>query len=219
MVKVLPVQTRVQDMNVPDIKAARFSLLKTLYDLTGGSEFKGYDLFELGSRLGYDRELTGRIGQYLKGEALIAYHAMGPQIGITHDGVREVEDALSNPDQPTCHFPPINVISVQTMVNSVIQQGSPAGQQVVDQKLSDTAAVAGLLKDVRAALAELGLPATQRESLGADVATAEAQLSSPNAKPSIIGECLRSIRSVLEQAAGSLLAAGIIARINGMLAG
>jgi hypothetical protein len=55
----------------------------------------------------------------------------------------------------------------------------------------------------------LGLPADTRSEIDADLTTVEAQSKSPKPRVPIIKEALKSIRSVLENAAGSAAGAAL----------
>jgi hypothetical protein len=52
-----------------------------------------------------------------------------------------------------------------------------------------------------------------KEELTTDIATVEVQLSSTNPKPSVISECLRAIRTILENAVGSATGTGLAYKI------
>ncbi len=101
-------------------KAARFRLLKALYDASGADQFKCVPLFDLGEEVGLNHEETDQAGEYLQKEGLLEFKAFGPQIGITHRGVKEVEEALEYPDRSTRHFLPVGGINIGMMVGSTI---------------------------------------------------------------------------------------------------
>jgi hypothetical protein len=101
-------------------KAARFKLLRALYDFSGGDQFKLAMLSDLGEAVGLNWDQTDQAGGYLMQEGLLDFKAFGPLVGITHRGVKEVEEALEHPDSPTRHFLPVNVINVGVMIGSTI---------------------------------------------------------------------------------------------------
>lgn len=53
-----------------------------------------------------------------------------------------------------------------------------------------------------------------RTQINIDIDTVEVQLKSPQPKEGVIHECMRSVRSILENAGGSLIASGVIAAIG-----
>jgi hypothetical protein len=116
---------------IEEMKKKRFQFLRRLYELTGGDELECLNLYDIGEELGFNRKLTKNIVQYLEREGLIKVIGdQGGIAGISHWGVREVEEALSNPDEPTHYFPPVNIISIGQMISSQIQQASPEATQV-----------------------------------------------------------------------------------------
>lgn len=109
---------------------------------------------------------------------------------------------------------------IGTMNRSQVQQGTCDSSQAMTMGL-DVSAVVSILKELSKALRSADVPADIKKEIEADVQSIKSQLRSPNPKPSIVKECLRSIRSILEQAAGSVIAGGIPAlldRINALVA-
>jgi hypothetical protein len=98
--------------------------------------------------------------------------------------------------------------------NSQIQQFSPHSSQT--QSL-DLPALNRFVEEMRSALPQLGLG---KESLGeasAELDTLAAQAKSPKPKPAVIRESLKTLRVVLEEAAGSLIAAGLLSQLPRIL--
>jgi hypothetical protein len=82
------------------LKKKRLDFLKKLYEVSESDETKFVNIYEIGSQLGFDRELTISITQYLKGEGLIQLRTIGGGISITHYGIKNVEKSLlSEPRQ------------------------------------------------------------------------------------------------------------------------
>jgi len=124
---------------IEEKKKKRFQFLHRLYELTGGNELEWLNLYDIGEELGFDRKLTKTIVQYLDREGLIKVIGdQGGIAGISHWGVREVEEALSNPDTPTSRFPPVNIISTGQMISSQIQQASPEATTKVISSPTET---------------------------------------------------------------------------------
>ena len=58
-------------LHLPDeLEKKRSDFLKRLYELSDGAETKFINMWEIGDQLGFDRDLTISIAQYLKGEGL-----------------------------------------------------------------------------------------------------------------------------------------------------
>lgn len=79
-----------------EIVKQRLEFLKKVYDETDGDENKFVNMFDIGEELGFDRELSIKIYQYLKGEGLLKPFTLGGGIGITHAGIVKVEEDLDD---------------------------------------------------------------------------------------------------------------------------
>ncbi|MCX6539220.1 MAG: hypothetical protein NT151_09870 [Acidobacteria bacterium] len=187
-------------------KADRFAFLEAIYNRTDGASDEAIDEREIGSELGWTDDRLEAVVQYLTAERLIECVAFGHNMGITHEGICEYERAVSEPGTATTYFPPVNIINVERMEHSQIQQGSRDSVQTFTMGASDAPAVQALLSEIRTALSHLDLPGDGRQSVESDVNTIAAQLSNPTPKRSIVADCLQSIRHVLEAGGGHLLA-------------
>ncbi|HRR92025.1 MAG TPA: hypothetical protein P5253_07115, partial [bacterium] len=175
---------------VEEMKKKRFQFLYRLYKLTGGDEFKEEDMFKIGKELGFDKDLTDKIVQYLKGEGLIEFLAMGGMIRITHQGIREVEEALSKSDTLTEHFPPINIISIGQMTNSQIQQANTESTQIASFSGDRGEKLIEFIQLLEESKDKLDLEPQQKSDLQSEVQTIRAQMSSSKPKDKVITECL-----------------------------
>src|ERR1044071_3140502 len=96
--------------SIDDKKAQRFQFLKNVYDRTGAKRLEIVNMGDVGEDRGWPQEMTDAVTDYLVGEGLIKFWTIGGGIGITHQGVKEVERALDNPNQSTTYFPPVQYI-------------------------------------------------------------------------------------------------------------
>ena len=193
-------------IDLAEEKANRFRFLNLLYEKSGASEHRIIVMSDLGLELGLDRQATHRITDYLAGENLLKHKTAGG-ICITHQGIIEIEEAKSDPDRPTRHFPAVvNVIQVAgDVVGSQIQQATQASQQVqVNQHLQH--ALFEFLTELEQKVSELSLEGERQRDLLADMETIKAQLKASAPKRPIIREALSSIRRILEAAGAALLA-------------
>jgi len=199
---------------IEDMKEKRFQFLYTLYNLAGGDEFKWFNMFQIGKELGFDRALTDNIVRYLKRERLIE---LGPRniIGISHDGIRKIEEALPNPDIPTPP-PPTNIVAIGQMINSQIQQASPEATQVGTVNEDRYEELKEVIQSLKESIDKLDLESQDKSDIQAEIQTIEAQMSSSKPKVTIITECLGSIRRILEGAASSL-ASSLLSKIVALL--
>jgi len=202
-----------------DMEKKRFQFLRRLYELTGGDECKLFDKLQIGKELGFEDDVTKNIAQYLNGEGLVEFRALGDKIGITHEGIQQVEEALSNPDKPTYFFPAVNIISVGQMNSSQIQQSSPKATQIFTIGENRSKELEEVIQSLKESIDQLGLDLQQMNDLKAEIRTIEAQMSASKPKATIITECLGSIRRILEGAAGSVIASGLLSKITALLGG
>lgn len=81
-------------------------MLRKFYEITRGhAGHYNINLWEVGKDLGLDRDTTAATYDYLRGEGLLKSMTIGGGATITHEGVKEVENAEENPQEPTMHFP------------------------------------------------------------------------------------------------------------------
>jgi hypothetical protein len=196
-----------------ETKKKRFEFLNSLYEITGGSSHKIVNMFELGTELAFDREEVNLITQYLAGEHLMEHRTIGGGIGITHYGVKEVEEALSHPEKPTTYFPPVNIIHIHHMEGSQIQQGTISSSQTATFNQQSTKELLDFIKDLRDKQSDLKLSPDDASELSSDIDTVESQLKSSRPKTGIITEGLKSIKTILEGAAGSWLASDFLSKL------
>jgi len=181
-------------------KEARLAFTRAVYKATEANEHAFVNMFEIGESLELDHATTQRVMQYLNGEGILRYVALGGTIGITHAGIVEVESAIANPDTPTLHFPAVNFISIGTMTNSQLSQGSTASSQT--QTTGITAAqlvdVAKFLAEFRQALPSLPLSDDAKSEAQAELQTADAQVHSSKPKVHILKESLMTMKEILK---------------------
>jgi hypothetical protein len=198
---------------IQEIKHRRFQYLKKLYEITGGSEYIAVSFLEIGRELGFSASESDRIDDFLAGEGLIKPDGIGPMIVIKHEGIKEIEKALSKPDEPTEHFLPINYIYVEQMNGSQIQQGSNQSTQNGNYSSNDFEAILKFIADLKGKIAELKLDRDTQKEANSEIETIESQIRSPRPKSGIIKECLLTIRSILEGAAGNVIAGLLLQQI------
>jgi hypothetical protein len=88
-------------------KKNRWLMLKKFYEIANGQPNQIINMWEVGEKLGWDRETTNATYDYLQGERLLKAMTLGGGATITHEGVKEVEKAEAYPEKPTLHFPPM----------------------------------------------------------------------------------------------------------------
>lgn len=113
----------------------------------------------------------------------------------------EKAKATSSLDGITYHVQ--NQTVIHGMQHSQIQQGSVGSSQVISHPSIDMSQLNELMTEIKSTIETLDVGSIEEAELNADLATIEAQQSSPKPRVVIIKEALRSIRSVLENAVGS----------------
>lgn len=101
--------------------------------------------------------------------------------------------------------------------DSQVQQNSPAAIQNVNLSTFNPDELSSLLKTLKDSLDQITLDDDNKSEMQSNIATLEVQIASPKPKAAIIRETLYSIRNILEGAAGSGVAAGIIEWIARLL--
>lgn len=100
----------------------RWLLLRKIYEVTNEiSEASSVNVYKVGERLGWEREKTEATFEYLQGEGLIRGVTVGGGIKLTHQGIREVEEAKEYPNKPTLHF---SIPTVNTAIRNIAADGA-----------------------------------------------------------------------------------------------
>jgi hypothetical protein len=192
---------------VQDIQRKRFDYLKRLYDKTEGNERADVMYLELGAELGLTRPEIDKIFEYLMGEGLIVVVLLAGSIGITHKGIVEVETALSKPNEPTTYYPPVNIIHIEKMIGSQIQQGTQQSSQNMGYSKKDLEAILRIIRELKEQLIDLKLSSAKKAEVYSEIVAIESQAKSPHPKHTIIKAALASILNILEEVAGSAIGA------------
>jgi hypothetical protein len=128
---------------------------------------------------------------------------------LKHSGVVEVEQAIAAPERGTEHFVPMaSVIHVAgSIVNSQVANASPGAQQSGTFDFNSGPSIGDFIDAARVLVKELNLGDAVAADLAADVSSMERELDRPEPRQGIIREFGRSVRNVLEQAMGGIVAA------------
>jgi hypothetical protein len=186
----------------------RMAFARAVYERTVSGDFRFANLYEVGESLGFDPATTRRVMDYLNGEGVAQYVVSGGNVALTHAGRVEVEQAISSPDQPTRHFAAINFITIGTMTNSQISQGSQSSPQT--QTISLTPEQLGdlvkFVREFRQALPKLNLPEADQREAEAELQTVEAQANSTKPKHVVIKSTLDTLKEILLRVGSSVAA-------------
>jgi hypothetical protein len=199
-------------------QAMRLRVMKAIFDETGGSVTNFVSGPDVRERLKPSDQEMADACAYLESEGLIkCTRTLSGEltpivVQITHRGIKEMEQSLQSPREPTRHFPPaFSVVNVQgNVIGSAIQSGSPGAEQKMSVSGLDLNAVREFLREYDAQAADLELTGPAADELAAEIDTVKAQLRSPKPKHHIIRESLVSVRTILEVATGSAAAIGLL---------
>ncbi|MEW6615014.1 MAG: hypothetical protein AB1401_06060 [Thermodesulfobacteriota bacterium] len=202
------------------LKKKRFLFMNRLYEISGGDRHKVFDEWkDICEVRNFSESECETISQYLEGEGLIKWVAQGGAISITHRGVMEVEEALTEPEQSTNYFPPvINIINVHHMEGSQIQQGSYQSTQSVSFSHETQKSLQEFIELLKEKLPNIQIAQDDRSEIQADISTIEAQINSIRPKPSIIKESLSSIQRVLESTTAGIIAGELLKYLPALFA-
>lgn len=184
-------------------KKLRFLFLKEIYQRKNSADLQVEQTQEICELLGISFNEGAFIAEYLSEEGLIrTFTELNDCVAITHRGIVEIEEALSEPEKPTEHFLPINIISVQTMTNSQITQGSTNSTQTQNITQNQGEKLSEFVKLFEQKVAEIQFCSNDDKNEAiAEVSTIKSQLDSPKPKWEIIKSAGNSIKRILEKAA------------------
>lgn len=130
------------------------------------------------------------------------------QEGILGDGMSFSPQERQTANQTTYQI----TNNIGNMQNSQIQQHSAGATQKFEIE-NDLGMVVELLTKVKREINEFELADSDEKELLAEIATIESQAQSPRPKKSIIFESLNSIKTILENMTGNILASGILTEL------
>ena len=115
-------------------RADRLRFLHAVYEIVEDRRDLSISSWELADEIEMDRVRSSYIVDYLVAEGLLQRTHGNGGIGITHEGIKEVEAALLKPEEETTYFPPaMNIIHIGTNIGSPILQGGEGNTQIVSK--------------------------------------------------------------------------------------
>jgi hypothetical protein len=141
---------------------------------------------------------------------------LGGTIQLTHWGLKEVEDAIENPDQPTPHFP-INIINIGSMNNSTLQQATHSSSITVTLDRGKLDELSNILASLKSIQNTLDTSIDLHKELISEIETIASQQKSPKPKSIIITESLKVAKGILEKITVNAAAPAVIDQITHFL--
>ncbi len=175
-----------------DLGEEERSFLAEIYRRVGEDAAAATSMYEIGEKLGMDRQQSARIGEMLLAGGLLDLRSLSGAVALTASG-REAAAA----GQPA-----------GTAKTPVLGDGPLLNE---DQRL----AVAEIIADLKRQAGKMGLALDALSELVADLKTIEAQLTSPRPKTAIVRACFTSVRDTLQDGDD----AEALAAVTGLLAG
>jgi hypothetical protein len=191
-------------------QARRFAYLKHLYDQwfkVPRGNTQSAPATAVDAALGLTRQEGDRIETYLRNRNLIELVSYGPRtLSITAFGIDYVERALASPDRPSEFFLPINILHIESVTNSQIQQGTNQSTQSGQWAGVSGEELRRLTHEIRLAFGSLELSHEHRQDVDAHVETLDAQARASKPNHAIVRQTLKSLYSIAEQTGAELIA-------------
>lgn len=207
-------------MNANEIKklqSDRLRYLEESYHESEGDPSHYFEYMEIGKVLGFSEELTRKIIEWLVRENLIEAVA-GTYFAVTTYGMKIIENAITNPEQPSGPLIAYNQINIGQMINSNIQQGNSASSITQTIQQNDLEIINDLIGELEGLLKNLQINGTAKQDLSAEIETIKAQMKSSKPKKQIITDGLNSINFILQSLPIAQATAGtIISHITQLL--
>lgn len=125
--------------------------------------------------------------------------------GVIGEGMTFSQAEKESAREATTVYQIENQTIVHAMHGSQIQQGTQGSTQTYQAGQLDIAAVLALIAEIRATVRNSSLAATAAAEIEGDLATIEAQVKAPKPRRAFMSEAAKSVRTVLEAAAGGAL--------------
>ena len=84
----------------------RYTMLRSLYDESGGNTRSFVNFFELAEQSGFSKAEAKEIYAYLRAERLFGFEKIGGYVALAHRAIVEIEKSIASPKTATEHFSP-----------------------------------------------------------------------------------------------------------------
>jgi len=203
-------------MDIKKIKQDRFKFLNRIYEVSDGRTGFMINGETVGKEFGFDRDYSKDIYYYLNDEGLTEPMGAGIHLSLTHYGIKQIEEALSEPDEPTEYFPPINIINIGKMQGGVVQQGTSNSNIIITS--NETISNINQYLDKLNEFADNHLKDDSlQQEIRADVKTIKQQLKSPKPKKTIIKASIQSVKEILIGASGGLIGSLALPEVQNLI--
>lgn len=201
-------------MDIHDKRKLRTAVMNWVFERTGGRPRDLAETRDFKVPVGWtgslpdERDIADAI-QYLEGEYLLkAYWTLGglPSVGLTHEGIREMEKAIAAPTQQTEHLTPlVNITTIHgSVIGSQLQQGSPGASQTGHSEINQRELAEAFINTARKVLEESAdLSRDVRAQAEADLVAMSGELGKQSPRWPILQSFGTTVRDALVQAGGA----------------
>ncbi len=207
-------------INANELPKMRDQYLEKLFEVSNASKLFSINFATLGDMLGFPGDISDQLSDYLADEGLLELTING-EISITHEGIVNVEESKIAINEPRKKGALINVIQVEKMIASQIQQGNNQSVQFQGTLNLNIEKVRDFVSLLKTNISDLPFSEVDREIVNTDIETIEAQLKSPKPKNNLIVECLKSIKVFLleltQKVTASVIAGVLLESLEGVL--
>lgn len=190
----------------------RFQFLKKAYDDTDGNSLSRVMMWTVGDSLGFNRNETMKIYDYLVAEGLLEAAALGGWMNITHAGIVEIEEAEKTPEEATSHFP-ANVINIHgNVTGAAFQVGNSDSTQTANISITaqDVQSLIPWLTKLKENIPNLGLTEENSRVMTRNVTMLEYETQETEPDNNILKTALARVKSLLETVAGHMVAVELL---------
>jgi len=191
------------DASIPAKLRRRAQFMECLYNTVGGSESGKAKAGEIGASLGWPTSEAEHIADFLEEEGLVYFWAHEYLIGLTHQGIKEIEQLAAVPEEPTAHLPAVNV-TINGHVYGQVGVGESLSQRQTVSVAIEPSDVRNLIEQFRMALTMEPPPDTDLATAEATLTALEAQLDGPDKRENLV----RSLLGILRDLAVGMGASG-----------
>ncbi len=200
----------------PDKMKQRLEFLMQSYGDSEGNPRNVLNMWQVGERLGWSRELTAEVYEYLSSKRLVAGFSHGGGFGITDATVDLVERARSRPDSPTEYFPPLSSLNLRDSTIVASNIGSPGGTVQtgdINIQTGGTDELSKALDMLEQAITASQVDASAKQDALSDVASLKAQGKRSAANPAITKALWSSLAERVPSVIEGLVKSGAIAAL------
>lgn len=131
--------------------------------------------------------------------------------------LRQFDVGLNDPPEAELPLSMTNNVSIGTMSNSILQQGSLQEATISGQTTTNVKVAISALETLERVLKEASISREKESEIAGDIATIKAQLSKPKPSSDIINESLKTVRNIVEGVVAGAMTQPIIEAATAVL--